>query len=73
MAKKKWIEIPGGRVKRWKKSRAESGCKFGRNVPPHWYRNFLNRKERYLAKKAILREETHVFPLVHQHTASWYW
>jgi hypothetical protein len=43
MARKKWIVIPGGRIKRWKKSESVSGCWFSRRVPPHWYRNHLDR------------------------------
>jgi len=34
MAKKKWIIVSGGRIKRWKTSKR--GCCFGYGVPLHW-------------------------------------
>lgn len=77
MATKKWIVLPGGRVKRWKKSRCEDrpgGWTSGYwPCPPHWYRNSLNRKERRAARRSIRRgEETARFH-VHPRVAPWYW
>ncbi len=73
MAKNKWIELSGGRIKRWKKSEPETGCKFGDKVPPRWYRKYLNAKERQKLKKALKKGQAHRFSYVHQHTANWYW
>jgi hypothetical protein len=73
MAKKKRFKLENGRLKRWKKSENESGCKFGRQVPPHWYRNYLNRKERRKSRQAVGKNEAIAFPYIHPSTASWYW
>jgi len=70
MAKKKWIAVSGGRIKRWKRS--ERGY-YGYGVPPHWYRNYLNRRERRKSRQAILKGEVHCFPYIHPSTANWYW
>ena len=43
MASKKWIELPGGRVKRWKSSDHHT---YGYGVPPHWARNIERRRRR---------------------------
>lgn len=73
MAKKKWMVLPGGRLKRWRKSMSELGCRFTRQVPPRWYRNSLNRKERRRAARAIRRGEAHRNAYVHPREAAWYW
>jgi hypothetical protein len=73
MAKKKWIAIPGGRIKRWKRSESESGCRFAKKVPPHWYRNYLNRRERRRSLASIQKNECLAFHFVHPRTAGWYW
>jgi len=73
MAKEKCVVIPGGRIKRWKKSETEHGCYFAKRVPPHWYRNHLNRKERRRAKTAISKGTAHCFSCVHPREAGWYW
>ena len=72
MAKNKWKVISGGRIKRWKKSESESSCRWMKRVPPHWYRNYLNRKERSRFKKALFNGTEHSFPFVAKE-ASWYW
>lgn len=71
MARKKWIIIPGGRIKRRKKS--ESGCRLSRRVPPHWYRNHLNRKERRRSKQALFHGGEEIRLYVHPRSAGWYW
>ena len=71
MAKKKWITVSGGGIKCWKRS--ERGCCYGYGVPPHWYRNCLNRRERRKSRQAILKGEAHCFPYIHPSTANWYW
>jgi hypothetical protein len=43
-----------------------------KRVPPHWYRNYLNRKERSRFKKALFNGTEHSFPFVAKE-ASWYW
>ena len=73
MARKKWVVIPGGRIKRWKKSEGESRSWFSRRVPPHCYRNHLNRRERRCAKQAMLRGREAGHPHVHPREAGWYW
>ncbi len=73
MARKQWIVIPGGRIKRWKKIESESGACFARQVPPHWYRNYLDRKERRRSKEAMHNGSEYGFPHVHPREADWYW
>jgi hypothetical protein len=74
MAKQRWIILPGGKIKRWKISESELKSKISISaVPPHWYRNHLNRKERRRSKIAIFRGETDVRWFVHPREASWYW
>ncbi len=73
MARKKWITIPGGRIKRWKRSESERGCRFSKRVPPHWYRNYLNRKERSRSKQAMHRGTEYGHPHMHPRVAGWYW
>jgi hypothetical protein len=69
MAAKKWIILPGGRIKRWKQARA---C--NRDiVPPRWFRNNLNRRDRRRARIAIGNGLDRTYPFVHPHTAGWYW
>ena len=73
MARKKWIVIPGGRIKRWKKSESESGCWFSRRVPPHRHRNHLNRRERRRSKQALFHRRADCHPHVHPREAGWFW
>jgi hypothetical protein len=78
MASKKWILVPGNRSKRWKKSRNDwrPGCgttRFTKQVPPHWYRNELNRRERRRLYRALHRGQADHCFYVHPRTASWYW
>ena len=73
MARKKWVVIPGGRIKPWKKSESESRCWFSHQVPPHWYRNHLNRRERRRSKQAMFRGREAGYPYVHPREAGWYW
>lgn len=78
MAVRKWAVLPGGRVKRWKKSRTDDrpGARttwFARQVPPHWYRNALNRRERRRASRAILRGDADASPYLHPRAATWFW
>lgn len=73
MARTKWIVIPGGRLKRWKKSESETRACFTRRVPPHWYRNYLNRKERRRSKQALFRGREDGYPHAHPREAGWYW
>lgn len=71
MASKKWVVLPGGRIKRWKESR--HGCRWISRVPPHWYRNHLNRTERRRARLALHRGVEADRFFVHPRVASWYW
>jgi hypothetical protein len=78
MASKKWITVPGGRIKRWKKSRTEhrpggGSSRFPRQVPPHWFRNLYNRRERRLCRAALLSGEADARPYVHPREAAWFW
>jgi hypothetical protein len=69
MAVRKWIVLPGGRIKRWKQARADNRA----IVPPRWYRNHLNRRDRRLATRAIAHGMDQPYPHIHPHTAGWYW
>jgi hypothetical protein len=69
MASKKWIVLPGGRIKRWKRARTD----VRQLVPPHWYRNRLNRRERRRSWRAVFRGDAHAYPYVHPREANWYW
>jgi hypothetical protein len=69
MAAKKWIVLPGGRIVRWKGARAGSR----QIVPPRWYRNSLNRRDRVLARRAVAVGQDRTYPYVHPHSAGWYW
>ena len=78
MAVRKWTSVPGGRPKHWKKSRGDTRpgwatTQFGRQVPPHWYRNTLNRRERRRVFRAVARDEAERWPYVHPREAGWYW
>ena len=73
MARKKRAVIPDGRIKRWKKSESESGYWSSRRVPPHWYRNHLNREERRRSKQAMFRGGEAGHPHLHPREAGWYW
>lgn len=69
MARRIWIEDSNGKIKLWKKSKRKTwGC-----VPPHWYRNYLNRRERRKSKAALKKGRAHRFPYIHPRVASWYW
>jgi hypothetical protein len=70
MATRSWIVLPGGRIKRWNVSKAKES--WG-GVPPRWYRNTLNRKERRQTREAIRRGVGERFPYVHPREAGWYW
>lgn len=71
MASKQWITLPGGRIKRWKKSRTENRSWLG--VPPRWYRNLFNRKERRRCREALGLGHAEARPYVHPRKAAWYW
>jgi hypothetical protein len=78
MASTKWVRLPGGRWKRWKKSRSDdrpgvATTWFVNQVPPHWYRNVMNRRERRRLARALFRGEAHAGPYVHPRVAAWHW
>jgi hypothetical protein len=78
MAAKKWLRLPGGRGKRWKKSRGDERpgwgtCRFDRWTPPHSYRNMLNRRDRRRAVRAVSRGDAEARPYVHPREAGWFW
>jgi hypothetical protein len=70
MARRIWKGLPGGRSKRWKSS--GGGCIWA-GIPPRWYRNMLNRKERRRMRSAVRQGEPHRFAYVHPRCAGWYW
>jgi hypothetical protein len=70
MAQRRWKILPGGRIKRWKAT--SRGCEW-LCVPPRWYRNRLNRKERRRSQAAIKRGYCEARPYVHPREAAWYW
>jgi hypothetical protein len=70
MARRSWIVLPGGRIKRWK---ASARPNIWGGVPPHWYRNMLNRKERRRVRRALKRGVAERFPYIHPSGAGWYW
>jgi len=70
MAQRRWKILPGGRIKRWKAS--SQGCEW-LGVPPRWYRNRLNRRERRRSRAAISRGQAEATPFVHPREAPWYW
>jgi hypothetical protein len=70
MAKRRWKVLPGGQIKHWK------GSSRGRDwmgVPPHWYRNLHNRRERQRSREAIARGGGEPVPYVYPREAAWYW
>ncbi len=78
MAARRWISSPGGRVKRWAKSRNDERpgwitTRFWRQVPPRWYRNEWNRRERRRAALALWHGEAHARPYVHPRETARYW
>ena len=78
MASKKWLTLPGGRIKRWKKSRTEDrpgwgSSRFPHQVPPRWFRNLYNRKERRRCRGAASYGNAEARPYVHPREAAWYW
>jgi hypothetical protein len=78
MAAQKWLVLPGGQLKRWKKSRSDDRPGDGttwfiRQVPPHGYRNTLNRRERRRAWRAVFAGDAHGGPYVHPREAGWFW
>jgi hypothetical protein len=70
MASRRWFVLPGGRVKRW---RASGHRNPWGGVPPHWYRNMLNRKERRRVRRALHGGVAERFPYIHPSGAGWYW
>jgi hypothetical protein len=62
--------LPGGRLKKWRASRTP---RTWGGVPPRWYRNVLNRKERRRLHRAIQNESAECHPYVHPREAPWYW
>jgi hypothetical protein len=73
MAKTRWTVLPGGRIKRWKKSEREDRCYWLDRVPPREDRNLLNRRERRRARCALFRGDADRFPYVHPREMEWYW
>ncbi len=78
MAATRWKTLPGGRVTRWRKSRGDerpggSTTWFTRQVPPHWYRNLHNRRERRRVAQACAQGKVEACPYVHPRVAAWYW
>jgi hypothetical protein len=74
MASKRWTLLPGLRLKRWRKSRTDRRPGYGReSVPPHWYRNALNRRERRQSAHAVQHGEGRAAPFIHPRSAGWYW
>jgi hypothetical protein len=73
MARDRWMTLPGGRIKRWRKSDSEDGCIIGFQVPPRWYRHVFNRRERLRARIGINRGDAHNHYYVHPRVAAWYW
>jgi hypothetical protein len=70
MAQRKWKILPGGRTKRWQAS--SRGCEWP-GVPPRWFRNSYNRRERRRARAAIGHGKGDASPYVHPREAAWYW
>jgi hypothetical protein len=74
MAATKWREVPGGRLKRWKKSGGDARpMRYIEGVPPHWYRNMLNRRERRRVFRAMHLGDPEARPYVHPREAGWFW
>ncbi len=75
MAAEKWITRSDGRIVRWRKSHTDDrpGISTWPPVPPHWYRNQLNRRERRRARGAIGNGEAQAAPYIHPRCADWYW
>lgn len=70
MARRRWKILPGGRIKRWK---ASSHGRDWMGVPPHWFRNICNRRERRRSHSAIVQGSAEAIPYVHPREAAWYW
>ena len=70
MAQRTWKILPGGRIKRWKGSSRGSRWL---GVPPHWFRNSLNRRERRRTRAAIRLGRGEATPHVHPREAAWHW
>jgi hypothetical protein len=66
MAKRIWTELSNGKIKLWKESKADIRWR----VPGHWYRNYLNRRERRKSKMALVKGKAHSFPYIHQRFAT---
>jgi hypothetical protein len=75
MAAEKWIAPSNGRIVRWRKSHTDDrpGSSTWLGVPPHWYRNQFNRRERRRARRAIVHGDVQAAPYVHPRVAGWYW
>jgi len=70
MAQRRWKILPGGRIKRWK---ASSHGRDWLGVPPWWFRNLYNRRERRRSRSAIESGCGEATPYVHPREAAWYW
>jgi hypothetical protein len=70
MARRSWIVLSRGRIKRWK---ASARPNIWGGVPSHWYWNTLNRKERRRIRRALKRGVAELFPYIHPIGAGWYW
>jgi hypothetical protein len=70
MATRTWIVLPGGRLKKWSASHTPG---IWGGVPPRWYRNLLNRKERRRVNRAIQSRSAERHPYVNPREAPWYW
>ena len=72
----KWIILPGGRIKRWRKSRTDDRPGWGvsrlRTVP-RGERNLLNRQERRRYAEALSCGRAEVVPYVHPRKAASDW
>jgi hypothetical protein len=76
MAATKWHRRPGGRLVRWKKSRADKRpgwltTQYGRLTASHFSRNLITRRERRLVRHAIFRGEAGAHPYFHPRSKGW--
>lgn len=74
MAARKWITLPGGRIKRWKGRAHERGW-FWPDSEPHWFRNRYERRVRQEVRRAVGAEEWDglAFRWSWRHRARWDW
>lgn len=78
MASQRWCVRPGGRIVRYRKSHSDyrpggGMTRFPHQVPPHFYRNMLNRRERRRVRRSIAHGDAEPRPYVHPREAAWYW